>query len=149
MKKFILRLLFLFIGLFTLTNLFVFDIFQVSGVSMEPTLHSGDIVVAVKLTFCRVALSQDDIVVFNHDSLASIKRIAASENQKVIYDKSTLYVDGKSIRTFPSTMNFENVVVPENSYYLLGDNFISIDSRQFGCISKHDILSKVLLIFRF
>ena len=96
-------------GLFFLFLLrFVFFFGYVPSASMEPTIKEGSFIFGVRLLR---ELELGDVIVFEHDGSLLTKRIAALPGDSII-------MDGKTI------------IVPENSYFMLGDNAdMSIDSR--------------------
>ena len=86
----------------------LFFIGYVPTSSMEPTLPEGSIILGMRVYD---KPQTGDIVVFEHDGRLLVKRIAASSGE-------TVEVHG------------EEITVPENSYYMLGDNTEnSYDSR--------------------
>lgn len=87
----------------------VFLFGYVPTASMEPTLPAGSYVLGYRL---HGPLEKDDIIVFEHDDKVLIKRIFAVSGDVVEQPDGTL------------------LVVPEDSYYVLGDNADqSVDSR--------------------
>ena len=119
---------------------FFFEMVQVSGPSMESTMHTGDKLVVVKFNYTP---KQGDIVVFRpdqHPNEPYIKRVIATEGQSVYIDfdrtgaNGTVYVDGEVYEeTYiknPTdrngdvdfgTMN-DPLIVPEDCVFVMGDN---------------------------
>ncbi len=110
---------------------FFFTLVQVSGPSMEETLHTGDRLIVTRINYTPKA---GDIVVFRpdqHPREPYIKRVIATEGQKVDINfvKGIVYVDGKELEEdyiknltqrqgdveFPIT-------VPEGCVFVMGDN---------------------------
>ena len=106
---------------------FVFLIGYVPTESMMPTLKKGSIILGVRV----VSEYEDgDVVIFKRGNELLVKRIAATEGEKVI-------IIG------------ESWVVPNGMYYMLGDNSEnSYDSRFWDepFIEKGDIVAKVLFV---
>ena len=106
---------------------FVFLIGYVPTESMTPTLKKGSIILGVRV----VSEYEDgDVVIFKRGNELLVKRIAATEGEKVI-------------------IKGESLVVPNGKYYMLGDNSKnSYDSRFWDepFIEKGDIVAKVLFV---
>lgn len=103
----------------------VFLIGYVPSASMEPTLKKGSIILGVR---CYQELGIDDIIIFRHNGQLNVKRIAAIEGESVA-------VDGKIL------------LVPEDCYYVLGDNMEnSYDSRfwEEPFVKRDDIIAKII-----
>lgn len=97
----------------------------VPGESMEPTIHANSFVLGLRLYG---ELKTGDVIIFQHDGKLLVKRIAAIEGEMVIH-------------------NGEEITVPSNCYYVLGDNAgNSLDSRfwtePFVC--RVDAVGKVI-----
>ncbi len=124
---------------------------QVNGESMYSTLHDGDIMILNRLAYKRYGVDRFDIVVIKADNTKIIKRIIGLPGDKVEMIDNKLYINDevyeetyldKSTITDDFSLEelFEVEVVPENKYFVLGDNRdISIDSRLLGFIDKDDI----------
>jgi len=98
---------------------------------MEPTIHSGDVVVLDKFSFKFINdLRQGDIVVATQPSnpaITIVKRIKAVGGQSISFEGGTL--------------------VPESTFWLEGDNKNkSVDSRHHGSVPYNLIIGKVILI---
>lgn len=130
---------------------FIMPVLQISGSSMSPTLEEGQIVVTLKTE----KINKGDVIAFYHGNKILIKRvIATSGNWVKITDEGDVYVDGKLIEEpylEKKSIGQYDVEFPlqvsEGSYFILGDDReTSIDSRNavIGCISKEDIIGKVL-----
>ena len=158
------------IVVFLLTT-FVGRTVQVSGPSMEPTLHDKDMLIVYHLGYTP---ANGDIIVFNPkgDNKPYIKRVIAVGGQTVDFKMNInpkdgsqfydVYVDGKlleenyiadNIRSNPENLTSQDypVTVPEGHVFVLGDNRNhSVDSRYeatVGMVDNDDIVGKA--IFRF
>ncbi len=129
----------------------------VSGSSMEPTLHNGDILF---LHSGRDSVEQGDIVVLTQASFLPepiVKRVIATEGQTVVidYTENSVSVDGErldesyvaEVMTQPafSSSSVETVTVPEGEIFVMGDNRNhSSDSRHpdLGTVDLRCVLGK-------
>lgn len=105
----------------------VFLIGYVPTESMEPTVKKGSYIAGSRIFF---GLETGDVVVFQREGKLLVKRIAA--------------VSGETVRR-----NGYSIVVPEDCYYMLGDNQdCSYDSRYWEdpFIEEKDVMAKVILI---
>lgn len=106
----------------------------VSGSSMESTLHDKD----KGILFTTSKINRYDIIVFQkcikgEDTLL-IKRCIGLPGDSVACIGKTVYVNGQPIVEFAKDPNcntdFTEQVVPEDCYFVLGDNReVSLDSR--------------------
>ncbi len=125
---------------------------KIFGNSMSTTLFDGDVVLVRKSD----TLKRGDICVFSLNGTTLCKRVVGVGGDEIsidengsVYVNGTLlnepYLSGKSLGT--STVEYP-VTVPENSYFVLGDNRrTSIDSRStaVGCVERSQIEGKILL----
>lgn len=157
----ILEMLFYFIIVFLITffiQRFLFVAVSVDGPSMEPTLRHSDRLILNKVT----DPERFDIIVFpapDDPEKQYIKRVIGVPGDHIVYEENELFINGEHINEpyvdqleeiVPDwelyTMNFslegltgENTV-PEESYFVLGDNRInSKDSRSFGFIEGENV----------
>jgi signal peptidase I len=131
------------------------------GSSMEPTIISGDVLVANKYTYRQREPYVGEVVLikakdFDGKPVNLVKRIVATENEFVTVTDNTVYVNGKirfnggrseeKDNPEPSE-EFKPLVVPIEHYFVIGDNLNdSVDSRHVGPIHKDIILGKIVKI---
>jgi signal peptidase I len=120
---------------------FVFDIIQVSGTSMVPTLHNNDRVTVEKISLKMNKLTRGEIVIFDPGDKGRgiyIKRIIGLPGDDVEIKEGLVYVNGESIKEDylkPGTYTDSDMklTVPDNEIFVLGDNReVSEDSRYIG-----------------
>ena len=98
----------------------------VPSASMEPTIRAGSLIFGFRIS---EKLECGDVIVFKHEGLLLVKRIAGRPSDVV-------YADG------------EMLTVPADCYYVLGDNAdASIDSRDWAepFVFASDIIAKVYI----
>ena len=129
----------------------VLPVLQIAGISMEPNLNDGDIVVLMKTD----RLHTGDLCAFYYSNKILIKRIIGAPGDFLwINDDGTVYLNGtelvepyisqKSLGECDIEFPYQ---VPENYYFMMGDHReTSIDSRSsvIGCIAEDQIIGKIL-----
>ena len=125
--------------IFVLILRFVLLVGYVPTPSMEPTLRQNSIIVGTRLFG---ELKTGDIIVFQKDGVLLVKRIAGSPGERIDLTKIS-YMDSGPIPIFEQ----EVITVPENAYFLLGDNSQnSWDSRYWDdpFVPAEAIVAKVI-----
>lgn len=121
--KWLLPVLITLMTVILLKSVFLFG--YVPTASMEPTLPKGSYIIGLRLY---TDLEKGDIIIFRHDGKLLVKRIAA--------------VGGEYVER-----NGEFLLIPEDCYYLLGDNAEnSLDTRYWEepFVLGADIVAKLL-----
>ena len=117
---------------------------------MEKTLINGEIMILNKIGPKTSGYKSFDIVVLKNNDSYLIKRIIGLPNEKIEYIDNKLYVNDKEIKdpyVNEVITEFSSIEVPNDSYFVLGDNRgYSKDSRIIGTISKKDLLGKTNFI---
>ncbi len=122
---------------------FVVERFVVEGRSMEPTLHSTDMVLVLKTVYRLGPVKRGDVVVFRYPFDTSkdyIKRVVAVGGDTVQIRLGRVYVNGQLKEEpyvqDPGFFEMKSVHVPEGSVFVMGDHRTdSEDSRSFGPVS--------------
>lgn len=131
---------------------FVFQPFQVAGLSMSPTLGDRDYLLVDRVFFREGSLNRGDLVVFNlpGDPRYLVKRIAGLPGEKIAIRNGRVVIDGRLLPRdefagFPEE-DFGPVTLDGSHYFCLGDNpRVSLDSRTLGPIDRSAIYGRVLL----
>ena len=114
-----------------------------------------------KWTYLFHAPARGDVVVFiasPNPSLDYVKRIIGLPGDVITIHNTTVIVDGVTLHdTFVKPANqgnpfadkrIENMVVPPNDYFVLGDNRAdSSDSRDWGFLPRKNIIGRAALIY--
>ena len=133
--------------------LFVFQVSVVSGHSMDPSLEPGDRLVVDKLSYRWRRVKRFDVVVFECPTPGGVdyvKRVVGLPGETVELRGGELYVDGRleaqQFDHVDDLGSYPPVKVPEDSFYVLGDNRPrSLDSRGFGVVAKDRLRGVVRL----
>ena len=145
-----------------LIRTFIITPVNVNGTSMNPNLEEGDILLVYKLRYKLQGPKRFDVVTIKNKTGNLIKRVIGMPGDKLRYvikqdDEGNrvaeLYIndelvqenfieDDKKLLTCTNDPDIcESVVnVPEDSYYVMGDNRgVSLDSRSFGFATKDQV----------
>jgi signal peptidase I len=125
----------------------------VDGLSMEPRVHAGEIVLITTLAYRFGSVRRGDVVAFRHDAPTTetyIKRIVALPGERVDVRDGIVRVDGRELPEpyvqFRDKRSAPAVTVPPHAYYVLGDNRAeSDDSRNWGVVHDSDMVGKALI----
>lgn len=150
------------VTIFVLIYIFVGQLLEVTGDSMEPNLHNGEQIIAEKISMKFKPLSRGEIVIFRHpdnNERLLVKRVIGLPGETIKIANGDVYINGKLLNEpyileQDSSEGRKDLVeeveyqIPKNSYILLGDNRReSSDSRTFGPVREELILGRVLLVY--
>jgi signal peptidase I len=138
----------------------VMQAFYVSSRTMQPSLQLGDHIITDRTAYQTQLPQRGDIVVFKTPQAASeicrsdkeaffIKRIIGLPGEQISVSKKRVYINNQPIEERyiqqVSTYEYSSRVVPQKSYFVLGDNRnISCDSHIWGFVSHDAIIGKVI-----
>ncbi|MBP2031642.1 signal peptidase I [Clostridium algifaecis] len=108
---------------------FIFETVSVDGHSMDPTLNNKDRLIVEKVSYYFRAPEPGDIVVIKYPANPSekfIKRVIGVGGDRIKIENGKLYVNDK-VKNEPYILepmigNFNEVTVPKNTIFVLGDN---------------------------
>jgi signal peptidase I len=156
---------------------FIVQAFKIPSSSMEPTLLIGDHLLVNRLSYVMkvpftdtVIFSlgnpkKEDVVVFRYPMDKSkdfIKRVIATGGDKLEIVNKVIYVNDKRIDDgwghykdndiIPAYLspkdNLGPIIVPKDSYFVMGDNRDrSLDSRFWGFVKKEDLVGKAFILY--
>lgn len=143
--------------------------YKVVTVNMSPTLNSGDAFTVNPLAYQSNPIERFDIVVYEapkavkeankiNGELRIVTRVIGLPNEKIEIKDNKIFINDKLLDEpfekitdeTDKMKDFSAMVIPENEYFLMGDNRPkSIDSRYYkpATIKKEDIYSKILEIY--
>ena len=125
----------------------------VDGLSMEPRVHAGELVLINTLAYKLGSVRRGDVVAFRHDAPnpeTYIKRVVGLPGERVEVRDGVVIVDGRPLTEpyvrFSDHRSAAAVTVPPHAYYVLGDNRAeSDDSRTWGVLRDNDVVGKALV----
>lgn len=137
-----------------LTIKYVVSLEQVVGPSMQPNYKSGDLLLLNKISYhFRNPRMFEVVVISNDETKYMIKRIIGLPGDSIEYKDNKLYINGEVTKEYFETEGITNDfslseleydVIPDDYYFVMGDNREnSLDSRYYGLIKKDQILGKV------
>jgi signal peptidase I len=154
---------------------FFIELFRIPSGSMRPTFLEGDRILVSKLTYGpRIPFTggfrlpgfrqpqRGEIIVFIYPEDPKknfIKRLVGFPGERVQIIDGNIYINDKKLddpkfnqRYYYNRGSFgqekQTIVVPQDSYYVLGDNSgSSQDSRYWGFVPKKNLVGKAILIY--
>ncbi|MGI6542570.1 MAG: signal peptidase I [Limnochordia bacterium] len=134
--------------------LFIARAFTVEGPSMLPTLHTGERLLIDKVTYRLRTPRRGEVIVFRYPADPEqyfIKRVIGLPGDTVVIRGGKVYVNDQCLEedyvTSPILGEFGPYMVPEQSYFVLGDNRNnSEDSRseRVGYVSDELIIGRAI-----
>lgn len=148
--------------------IFIARAYTVNGESMLPTLHNGERLLVDKISYRFIPPARGEIIVFKNPSNQKeqfIKRVIGLPGDKVSIALGVVYVNDQPIEEdyilAPARIGFAPQVVPEDTYFVLGDNRNNSEDSRFGRVGflprrliigravwRYWPLNKLSLIFR-
>ena len=124
-----------------ISNFILFNA-RIPSSSMESTIMVGDRVIGLRFAYWFSEPERGDIVIFRYpdnEEKIYIKRVIGLPGETVEIIDGKVYIDGSEqplqedyVNGVP-TGNYGPYVVPENSYFMLGDNRGNSEDSQFRC----------------
>ena len=148
-------------GIILFISAFLFRHSVVSGDSMLSTLRDGEHLLisnafyeveAGDIVVCQLKPEQEQKFPHISPKEPLIKRIIATEGQRVKIENGEVYLNGQKIEEnyifrdgIDSILNMDEITVSENHVFIMGDHRNdSLDSRYFGEVDSRLIIGRVI-----
>ncbi|NCO32444.1 MAG: signal peptidase I [Armatimonadetes bacterium] len=129
----------------------------VSGRSMEPTLKQGDRLLVSKTAYRDHSPERGDIVLAlvreDHGDVPVVKRVVGLPGEEIIVAGGRLFINRRAaqepyLKERPYLNLPRRWIVPKEHVFLLGDNRNrSMDSRDYGPVSRGSFIGKVFCVY--
>ena len=127
---------------------------RVYNISMQPTLHEGNLLVVNKLAYKLGEPKRGDIIVFHYQGTVTedyIKRVIGLPGDTVDIGNGIVRVNGQVI-TEPYISELPGYTgtwkVPEEELFVLGDNRNhSSDSHDWGFVEQEWVVGKAIIVY--
>src|SRR5437870_8141009 len=111
--------------------IFIYQPVKVEGTSMMPSLDDQERIFVNKFVYRLEAIERGDIVVFRYPrdpSKSYIKRVIGVAGDRIRIDGGQVYVNDGAVDeayvppAYADSRSYPETVVPQNSYFVLGDH---------------------------
>lgn len=135
-----------------LIMIFIARAYTVNGPSMLPTLQHGERLLVDKISYRFIEPARGEIIVFKNPADTSeqfVKRVIGLPGDKVAIIQGVVYVNDQAIAEdytlAPARIGFAPQIVPEGTYFVLGDNRNNSEDSRF---SRVGFLPRKLIVGR-
>jgi signal peptidase I len=145
------------LGISVFIIVFLYQPVKVEGTSMMPGLVDQERIFINKYAYRLEPVERGDVVVFRYPGDPSknyIKRIVGLPGDRIEIVNGVVLVNGRQLeepyvlKEFRDQRSMGEVVVPEGSYFVLGDHRnLSSDSRDFGMVERAAIFGKAVFVY--
>ena len=162
------------IGVVLVVKAYAFNPYRIPSSSMEPTFHCAqpglgcessrsDRVIANRFIFHFRDPKRGEIVVFDTPEQAAVqcgvggvyvKRIIGLPGERISQDDGVVFIEGERLADpfieagRRGGRDFSPIELPENSYFMMGDNRRqSCDSRDWGPVQRDLLIGNVSLVY--
>ena len=144
--------------MFVIINLAVQN-YDVTGPSMEPSLHNQERIMVDKVSYLFHAPARGDVIVFVAPPAPTddyVKRIVGIPGDVITVDGNTVTLDGVTLNeTYVDPVMQGNAnppilnkVIPPDQYFVMGDDRRnSSDSRVWGFVPRGNIIGRAAIIY--
>jgi len=136
---------------------FLYQPVRVEGTSMLPRLEDHDRLFINKFVYHIESIHRGDVVVFHYPrdpEKSYIKRVIGLPGDRIAIEDGRVWLNGHELGEnyvpdrFRDTRSMAEMVVPEDSYFMMGDHrSISSDSREFGPVERDLIYGKAVFVY--
>lgn len=130
-------------------KIFVFNFILVKGDSMNPKFKNNDFMFLNKIIYNFQSIKRGDVIVLKYQNNDLIKRVIGLPKDKIKVENGKLYINNKEykenyINSYTASIDFIEITLKDYEYFVMGDNrYNSYDSRNFGPITKRNIIGRV------